>query len=221
MVEPGWGKKVPLGMTYQQHVLDEHLEAYVMRQLQEEETEVLEDHLLLCSHCQQRFSETQQRIVAMRTAAKKLRGEEKRSSPRPSALGQFFSSLVVSRPVWAAAAAMAVTMIVVAPRLQQSPVSFDDVNLTVMRGGEAAFDAEHGRRLRLHLDVRDLEVSADLQVAIVSAEGKPVWSSTRIDRPTTDSLVVNIDRTLDAGQHWVRVVRPPDQILREYSLRLR
>jgi len=208
-------------MTYQQHVLDEHLEAYVMRQLQEEETDVLEDHLMLCQQCQHRLTETEQRILAMRTAAGKIRQEEKRSSRQSGAVARFFSSLILPRPVWAAAAAMAVAMIVITPRLQQSPVSFDDVNLTVMRGGEAAFDAEHGRRLRLHLDVRDLEVSADLQVTIVSAEGSLVWSSTRIDRPNTDSLVVSIDRSFDAGQHWVRVVRPPDQILREYSLRLR
>lgn len=220
MAEPGRGKKVPLGMTYQQHVLDEHLEAYVLRQLQEEETEVLEDHLLFCHNCQQRFTETQQRIQATRTAASRIREEEERSSFRRP-LARFFSSLVVSRPAWAAVAAVAVALVVFTPRLQQSSLSYEDVSLTVMRGEEAAFDADHGRRLRLRLDVRDLEVSAIGQITIVSAEGAPVWTSSRIDRPTADSLVVSIDRKLDAGQHWVRVLGSPDQILREYSLRLR
>ena len=219
MVEPGRGKKVPLGMTYQQHVLDENLEAYVLRQLQEEETEVLEDHLLLCHNCQQRLTETQQRIQATRTAARRIREEEERSSFRRP-LARFFSSLVVSRPAWAAVAAMAVALVVFTPRVQQSTLSYEEVNLTVMRGEEAAFDADHGRRLRLHLDVRDLEVSAIARIAIVSAEGVPVWGS-RIARPTGDALVVSIDRHLDAGQHWVRVLSPSDQILREYSLRLR
>jgi hypothetical protein len=209
-------------MTYQQHVLDDHLESYVMCRLQEEETEVLEDHLLFCASCQQRLTETQQRIAATRIAAKRVREETSRPEPRGS-LGNFFSNLIQVRPVWAMAATAALAVVLVAPRLQQQPPSaaYQEVSLTAMRGGEAAFDAEHGRPLRLHLDIRDLAVPTGIQVTVVSAEGVLVWSSSRIDRPNEESLVVRLDSSLRAGQYWVRVVRTPDQILREYSLRLR
>ncbi len=207
-------------MTYQQHVLDEHLEAYVLRRLQEEETGILEDHLLLCQNCQRRLTETQQRIQAIRMAARGIREREERPGLRQSPVARFFSSLIVSRPAWAAAAAVAVALVVFTPRLRHSSLPYQEVNLTVMRGEEPAFDADHGRRLRLHLDVRDLEVSAINRMTIVSAQGSPVWES-RMDRPTGDSVAVSIDRKLDAGQYWVRVLGPPDRILREYSLRLR
>jgi len=209
-------------MTYQQHVLDDHLESYVMCRLQEEETEVLEDHLLFCASCQQRLTETQQRIAATRIAAKRVREELSRPEPKGS-LGSFISNLIQARPVWAMAATAALAVVLLAPRLLQHPPSaaYQEVSLTAMRGGEAAFDAEHGRPLRLQLDVRDLAISSDIQVTVVSAEGVLVWSSSRIDRPNEQSLVVRLDSSLRAGQYWVRVVRTPDQILREYSLRLR
>jgi anti-sigma factor RsiW len=59
------------------HISDEALERYAMRTLQDSACETLEEHLLVCQECQDRLQTMDRYVSAMRSAAAKLRREQK------------------------------------------------------------------------------------------------------------------------------------------------
>jgi hypothetical protein len=51
------------------HIAEDLLEQYAMGNLVEPEVELLEEHLLICAACQDRFQATDDYVTAMRAAA--------------------------------------------------------------------------------------------------------------------------------------------------------
>jgi hypothetical protein len=51
------------------HAVDEVLESYAIGTLAEPALAELEEHLLICTYCQQRLDDTNAYVTAMRTAA--------------------------------------------------------------------------------------------------------------------------------------------------------
>jgi anti-sigma factor RsiW len=60
-----------------EHVSGDDLESYAMRSLPAPETDRLEEHLLICSACQNRLESVEQYVVAMKAAAGKMMEEGK------------------------------------------------------------------------------------------------------------------------------------------------
>ena len=56
-----------------EHVSEHDLELYAMRTLPAPESELLEEHLLICSACRDRLTATDGYVAAMRSAAAKIR----------------------------------------------------------------------------------------------------------------------------------------------------
>jgi predicted anti-sigma-YlaC factor YlaD len=56
-----------------EHVPEDDLELYAMRTLPAPESELLEEHLLICSACRDRLTATDGYVAAMRSAAAKIR----------------------------------------------------------------------------------------------------------------------------------------------------
>ena len=60
-------------MEIVEHVPEDDLELYAMRTLPAPESELLEEHLLICSACRDRLTATDGYVAAMRSAAAKIR----------------------------------------------------------------------------------------------------------------------------------------------------
>lgn len=60
-------------MRFVEHIGDDDLEHYAMRTLPESACAALEDHLLTCQPCRDRLTATDAYVVAMCSAAAKIR----------------------------------------------------------------------------------------------------------------------------------------------------
>ncbi len=205
------------------HACDDELERYVLTASDEPEVAKLEEHLLVCSICQARLEETKSFIVAMRSAARKLRAEP------PSAweeLRNRFSRLVaMPTPVWATAAvaALVVCVLALAPSILTHPSTTRAfaVALETARGVEGL--AENGvpanSPLLLSIDLSEFPAGDSYKVEVVDASGKTEMELTVA--PANRRLVANTGRALGPGRHWVRLysASEPHTLLREYAVK--
>ena len=56
-----------------EHISEDRLEAYVMRTLSSIDTEQIDEHLLICESCRVHLQDSEEFVLAMRAAARRLR----------------------------------------------------------------------------------------------------------------------------------------------------
>ena len=64
-------------MVFVPHISDDTLERFAMESLRGSESEPLEEHLLICSECQERLDAELEFVAAMTSAAAEIREAEK------------------------------------------------------------------------------------------------------------------------------------------------
>ena len=205
-----------------EHIPENDLERYSMGQIGEEDAAFLEQHLLICAECQDRLQEMDEFVLAMRRASLDLLNQPPGLLERVrSRLASFWSAWT---SVYALAAAAAVlTVVVLIPRQTTGVQEAEEVVLTSARGAERAGGsvARAGRPLHLHLDLAAMPAGAPYRVDIVNSAGRVVWFGS--GEPQQGRLGVSPNRTLAAGQYWVRLygAGAPDRLLREFGLQVR
>jgi hypothetical protein len=194
-----------------EHIEEERLELYAMGKLSECFIPDVEEHLLTCSFCQGRLSETDDFVVHFREAVTLV-------AERPAPFWKRFpnarSLLWISSVV---AAGVVLLVITDEPR----PARFDPavVLLQSMRGPEARAQMASGRPGLMVFDLPLNAVPANYETEIVDALGKVVLKpSAHIAQSRLTAL---IDR-LAPGGYWVRVYRtqPARELLAEYGLQV-
>lgn len=197
------------------HAEDDQLEKYAMGALAEEESAMVEEHLLICPECQDRLSETDRYIYAMRSAAAELRREPE---TRRWALLDF------TQWRWPAlAAAFGVLAIAVGIGIQHDILRRGDVPVAVAlratRGADSLnASAPSKQPLELSLDLTGLRDLPSYRVELVGARGETMLQASV--RPSDSKLVVTVDKRLPAGTYFARIYTPAGQLLREYGLQL-
>jgi hypothetical protein len=208
-----------------EHATEEALEMYSLETLPEADTEVLEEHLLVCPECQERLTEVDIYVRHMKAAAAKLRAE----SPRRKAAGfpgSFPGSLVWPAPVWVAVVVvclLGLAWAVIGRRAlspdQSPPIA---VALQVVRGVDDASNSgvPEGHPLRLEADLAGLPSEELVAMELVDAGGRPSHRSEV--RPEGERAVLLIPSGLSQGTYWVRLYKtgPRKELLREYALRI-
>ena len=160
--------------------------------------DALEEHLLVCAHCQDRVSETDSFLRGMRSAL---------AAPVPELLETRwnpFRYFQMPLPVWATAAvAVAGVLSVVVAHNQNLTTAPLALALSATRGGAVPV-AKAGSPLDLDLDVRDIASPAGTRVQIVNADGNEVWSGTA-STVTNGHIHALVSSRLGPGQYYVRV----------------
>jgi hypothetical protein len=192
-----------------QHLDDDLIERYSLERLDETELAGVEEHLLICSQCQDRVESEDQYVRAARAA---LSREESSMRASPGAW-----SFISSRgTIVACAGALALLVVFLLPVASRPPV-FETVRLSAVRGTATEGTARANTPLRLRLDATSLAPAA-LTVEIADGAGKSIWK-----QPGTlkgNELFVEMADPLPAGNYWVRLYSGNDQV-REFSLTLR
>ena len=188
------------------HVADDVLEMYLMKSLPEDDIASVEEHLLICSACQDQVEETETFIHAARVALLD-RGR------KPAARALHVRGWIVV-PVFAAVL-VAITAGLLIPR-QHSPsaLPLSEVHLFAMRGTPVAH-LRAGGGVILNLDATELP-AGEYTVRVVDSGGREVWTGAGV---SGNPLRVTVGRPLPAGQYWVRVLQGAD-LKREYGLKL-
>ncbi len=200
-----------------EHALEENLERYSMATLPEAEAEILEEHLLICPLCQERLTESDEYLRAMRSAASKLRAENTSDS------SSWRSRLEL---LWAGAAAISLILLLLAsgywhsPRNGSSPPVAVFLQTVRCADGLAGAKAPMNSPLALESDLSGLPIVTALRLEVVNAQGVLVQ---RVDlKPEGGRLLAKVPGGLTRGRYWVQLytLEPDHELLREYALQV-
>lgn len=208
-----------------EHISDEALERYAMGRLQEPEAAELEEHILCCAACQEALEQTDEFIMAFRTAARRIQTEESAAPARSSLSWRAVKWLRTVKQLWpgthtgmflpaAAALAVAVT-IIMAPESMREP-GLETVRLESTRGAAGIATVAAGNRLHLTLDSRGLPELSSYKLELVDSAGRAVWTGSA--KASGNGLSVTTDEAVQRGQLWLRVYGPGGELLREFGI---
>jgi hypothetical protein len=200
---------------YVEHPTEETLERFLLHQMQEEELESMETHILACDSCVARLEEMEVQIAATKMALAELHKETvaenyaKQSHSRWSWLKSHSWSLAGAT----AALALAITVV---PRF--AGVSPFETEVSAYRGSETT-TIPAGRPLLLHLNAKDLPAEP-VRVEIVNADGSQVWKSNNVINH--DKVDAKLPEIKNKGNYLLRLYATgkngaPGDLLREFS----
>ncbi len=184
------------------HPEEDYLERYVMNSCTEQETNAIEEHLLVCENCRVRLYGVEEWVSLMKTAIPL--GPTRKRVPRwRQALGDLrgWQGEFFAHPMGMAAgcAALAAVLIAAPILLREQPLQEETVALAATRGVHAEPSADSRHLLRLKIDTTGLV--APMEGQIVDATGQLVMS-----QPLTETAAqMKLDRPLKPGTYWVRV----------------
>jgi hypothetical protein len=186
------------------HPSKELLEEYLFRRLPEERVALVEEHLLICEHCQSAFLEIEAFVSGMKAAAA-------RPAPR-----QFFH---VSKSTGLGMAATAVLLLLafVVFRTQPFKVSTPAaVMLSSNRGFQLLAEAPSGKPLQLNIETPGLTLGQQYALELVNSAGRSIWkgSATYGD----GKLAVQVPKLVVSGVYWVRLYDAEGRQLREFGM---
>lgn len=205
-----------MGYVTMNHCLSEdQLEDYHFKRLEGEALDAVEEHLLVCEHCQRRLEEEEEIASDIKFALREFNPSEEpivmRPAPTP-ALSQWRA--------WALATAAALLVCVGALTWNAARPHEFQVALRVERGVEIA-SAPSGPDLTLTAQMQELPQLERFHAVLVSDRGSKLESA---DLPPAGGILVwRLERGLPPGTYWVRLSDPnrPDRVLREFGLKVR
>jgi len=196
------------------HASDECLEQYALGSLEEPLLGEIEEHLLLCSRCQEHLKEIDTFRAAMRSAAARLEREEE---ARKGFWTQVSAALTFQRLGWTMALG-AVAVIGLSLRVWMSPSESSRplaLFLETSRGSEVRH-APARRPLELSLDLTALASYPSYQVETVDAMGRVQAQVTA--QASEGKAGASLAQGLRPGTYFVRLYSPSHELLREYGL---
>lgn len=194
-----------------QHPMEDVLERYALGNAHAAEIEALEEHLLVCSHCQERLVEADLYIFAFRDATELLARESRANRPAKN----FW-------PVWAVGFA-ALAMALLLPHAPVRPAPPQEVFLETSRGTEQPLvkPVLADRPFALNVAVTELAKSPVYNLELLDDAGAMRWTGSA--GAVAGHLRTDVPILLAPGQYWVRIYLPskPPSLLREFGLQAR
>lgn len=198
------------------HPAEEMFEKYSLGHLSASDCEPFENHLLICSDCQDHLAVVDAEIAEMKVVCKAAATAPASRSPR----GLFAWLFAAPKPVWAAAAA-ALALAIALPVYHEatSPRRETEVTITTSRGAEpVTASARAGSSLKLNVEIQGVALEGTCRVDIVDGNGHTAWTGQGV--AANGRVTAFVSEPLRAGQYWVRIFNMSGQLLRESPLEL-
>jgi hypothetical protein len=219
-VGPEAGDGAVMQLDRQSHASDETLEGYAMGSLGEPVLAEVEEHLLVCPHCQEQLKEFDSYVAAMRNAAA---GLDLKDESRKQVWTRVSGALTLRRIGWAMAIA-ALLILGIALRLswrsspRSSPSAPPLAQVLVTNRGSELQRVPAGRSLTFTLDVTGLPVLPAYDVEAVDAKGAV---QAQFHAVTGQSGIdIRLSEGLRRGNYFVRIYSPTRELLREYGVQV-
>jgi hypothetical protein len=197
------------------HGTDDQLEQYVLGRLASADVEVLEEHLMACTACQEKLDGAADFALGMREALETdpvpVAGVPQRAARSTS----WFDW--VRRPAFSMALGFAALILVIAifsnGRTKFAPSA--SLQLTAMRG-EMPFTVP-AKQFDLTLSDGPRE-GGPFRVEVVNEMGVSMWRGLAPASP--DGVHVNVQQKLAPSDYFVRIYSAEGKVLREYGFRV-
>ncbi len=199
---------------YLNHPSEDNLERFVLHQMQEEELESLESHILACDSCVARLEYLELNIAATKMALAQVH-QEKVAESFAKQKSSGWSWLKISGFSLAGTAAAVALTVSVLPNFRTV-----ERDLSAYRGSETT-EVPANHPLFLHLNAKDLPAEA-VSVELVSEEGKAIWKGAgAIDHQKVDA---HLPRISEKGNYLIRLYAADKSsaadLLREFSFQV-
>ncbi len=198
------------------HPAEEIFEKYSLGHLSASECEPFENHLLICSECQDHLAVIDAEIAEMKLVCKAAA-----TAPASRRAREVFAWLFATpKPMWAAAAAaLALAIALPVYRETTSPRGETEVTIMTSRGAEpVSASARAGSSLKLNVEIQGVALEGTCRVGIVDGNGHTMWTGQ--GAAGNGRVVATVAEPLRAGQYWVRIFNASGQLLRESPLEL-
>ena len=212
-------RRIGVSKSSVEHITEEQLEKYHLQQLSEPAAEAVEEHLLLCEHCQTQLEELEVFTKSFRAVAPILAREdalEQRGGIAHWLRRQWQNPF----PALALGAAMALALFIVPLRWAADPAPgpLATVDLQAVRASVIP-QAPAGRPLRFRLDLSGLAPVDSFRVEFTQDSGKTIANRTLTQSETIATL--DLAEGLAAGGYWLRIYAPQQaEPLREFGFRV-
>lgn len=196
---------------YTEHPTEEALERFVLKRSPEEESEVLETHILACEQCVDRLETLELEISTLKEtlAASEADRIKKELAPTRSSWRNWFTVPTLS---WAGAAvaALAIGLAVIPSSMPRS------YNLSAYRNHVVTVLPE-GKPVDLHLDATDIQ-QGPVEAEVVTSIGSQVWTGkTSVKKQDAEVKLPKIEQS---GTYFLRLYSAQANnnrdLLREY-----
>jgi len=215
-VGPEAGDGAVMQLDRESHASDETLESYAMGSLGGPVLAEVEEHLLVCPHCQEQLKEIDSYVGAMRSAAA---GLDLRDESRKEFWTRVSGALTLRRIGWAMAiAALLILGISLRLGLRSSPSAQPLALVLVTNRGSELQRVPAGRPLTFSLDVTGLPVLPAYDVEAVDSKGAV---QAQFHAVTGQSgIKIQLAEGLRRGNYFVRIYSPSRELLREYGVQV-
>ena len=211
------------GKPSSSHITEQHLEAYAANQLLENELDRVEEHLLVCTLCQDQLDLIERFGRAMRAAAAHIRDEEKQAREKSWLKSWLRNITQIPVPAWAGAAGLAVILLMVSlpfhfpnRRPVQPPGPPVEVTLESARG-DTKGTAAAGHALHLVMDGEGITELPDWKAEIVDDVGWKMWNGA--GKRSGDVILADVPQSFSPGTYFVRLYKPAEtDPAREFKL---
>jgi len=202
------------------HLSEEQLEQYLLQQVSDSAAAAVEEHLLLCEHCQTQLEELELFTKTFRSVAPILDREDALED-RGGVMDWLRRQLRNPFPALAfgAAAALVLFMAPMAWRTGSVTGPAATVELQAVRAA-AVPEAPVGRPLTFSLDLSGLTPAASYRAELAKEDGETVI--TRSLAPVAAKGTLDVTDGLPAGRYWLRLYGPDHaEPIREFGFGVR
>ena len=205
-----------------QHLSEDQLEKYMLRQVSEPAAAAVEEHLLVCTHCQEQLEQLEGFANSLRAVAPILDREDQLADIKPGLGQRIFDWIRSPVPALAfgAAALLAVLIVPMAYRAgspQGQPVTLE---LQAVRAASSP-EAPVGRPLVLRIELAGLAPATSYRAELASDTGT-VQLTRSLQGAEPPFALLTVDKTLPAGRYWLRLYGTEHaEAIREFGFSIR
>ena len=202
------------------HFTEETLELYALGQLPEATIVSVEEHMLVCEHCQARLERADQFFDITAAAALELQKEEVEAEKKRWVPSKPLFSWLWPMPkmAWAGALGAAILAVGISYRQPETRPMVTDVTLQASRGVETSLVSRAPAGLvNLRIDASELPQASAYRLQLVASNGNSVWES-QVE-PSNGRIRVQVPKRLAKGRYWVRLYEKSGvDLVREFGL---
>ena len=204
------------------HLTEEQLEKYMLQRVSEPAAAAVEEHLLVCSDCQQQLEQLEVFTNTLRAVAPVLEREDRLADVQPGLGQRFFDWIRSPLPALAFGAATLLAVFVVPMAYRASPAVGQPValELQAIRAASAP-EAAAGRPLLLRVELAGLPPATSYR-AELAAENGAVLLTRSLQGAEPPFALLTVDKNLSAGRYWLRLYGTDHaEAIREFGFAIR